>query len=209
MSSDHGDYAGDYGLVEKWPSGLEDCLTHVPLIGRIPGGRPEIVFTEMTELFDIMPTLLSLAGTRATHTHFARSLLPQMHGEAAVGDRAAYTEAGYNSYEPQAFEPIVQGLYGPKGELEARIPQSVSRSSSIRTKRYKLIERPQGVSELYDCVKDPQLRRNLYEDSAHRSVKADLKDQLLHRYMHVSGVPPLHKDNSELPPYYETPALGG
>ena len=26
-SADHGDYAGDYGLVEKWPSGLEDVLT--------------------------------------------------------------------------------------------------------------------------------------------------------------------------------------
>lgn len=25
--SDHGDYAGNYGLVEKWPSGLEDPLT--------------------------------------------------------------------------------------------------------------------------------------------------------------------------------------
>lgn len=26
-SSDHGDWAGDYGLVEKWPSGLDDALT--------------------------------------------------------------------------------------------------------------------------------------------------------------------------------------
>ena len=34
--SDHGDYAGDYGLVEKWPSGLEDVLTRVPLIIRTP-----------------------------------------------------------------------------------------------------------------------------------------------------------------------------
>ena len=34
--SDHGDYAGDYGLVEKWPSGLEDVLTRVPLIVRAP-----------------------------------------------------------------------------------------------------------------------------------------------------------------------------
>ena len=34
--SDHGDYAGDYGLVEKWPSGLEDVLTRVPLYVRAP-----------------------------------------------------------------------------------------------------------------------------------------------------------------------------
>ena len=37
--SDHGDYAGDYGLVEKWPSGVEDVLTRVPLIVRTPGRR--------------------------------------------------------------------------------------------------------------------------------------------------------------------------
>ena len=40
VCSDHGDYAGDFGLVEKWPSGLEDCLTRVPLMARIPGGTP-------------------------------------------------------------------------------------------------------------------------------------------------------------------------
>eukprot|EP01113_Clastostelium_recurvatum_P038107 TRINITY_DN5653_c0_g1_i1.p1 TRINITY_DN5653_c0_g1~~TRINITY_DN5653_c0_g1_i1.p1 ORF type:complete len:349 (+),score=60.44 TRINITY_DN5653_c0_g1_i1:37-1047(+) len=34
VMSDHGDYAGDYGLVEKWPSGLEDVLTRVPMLIR-------------------------------------------------------------------------------------------------------------------------------------------------------------------------------
>ncbi len=36
--SDHGDYAGDFGLVKKWTSGPEDSLTCVPLIARVPGG---------------------------------------------------------------------------------------------------------------------------------------------------------------------------
>jgi len=34
VCSDHGDWAGDYGLVEKFPSGLEDTLTRVPLLIR-------------------------------------------------------------------------------------------------------------------------------------------------------------------------------
>ena len=117
VCSDHGDYAGDYGLVEKWPSGLEDCLTHVPLIARIPGGTPGHVSPELIELFDVMPTCLDLAGTKATHTHFARSLMPQLHGSAGDPQRAAFTEGGYNTYEPQAFEPIIEGLYGPKTRL--------------------------------------------------------------------------------------------
>jgi choline-sulfatase len=35
--SDHGEWGGDYGLVEKWPSAMEDPLTHVPVIARVPG----------------------------------------------------------------------------------------------------------------------------------------------------------------------------
>jgi choline-sulfatase len=53
--ADHGDYAGDYGLVEKWPSGLEDVLTRVPLIIRTPGGTPGHVVAEPVQLFDIVP----------------------------------------------------------------------------------------------------------------------------------------------------------
>ena len=84
--SDHGDWAGDYGLVEKWPSGLDDALTRVPLIVRMPGGAQGHVVAEPVELFDIVPTTLELAGVEARHTHYARSLVPQLRG--AVGDPA-------------------------------------------------------------------------------------------------------------------------
>jgi len=30
--TDHGEYLGDSGLIEKWPSGLGECLVHEPLI---------------------------------------------------------------------------------------------------------------------------------------------------------------------------------
>merc|ERR1719169_81653 len=58
--SDHGDYAGDYGLVEKWPSGLEDTLTQVPLIARIPkitDHNKGATWKEPVQLFDVMPTV--------------------------------------------------------------------------------------------------------------------------------------------------------
>merc|ERR1719420_1763025 len=63
--SDHGDYAGDYGLVEKWPSGLEDALTKVPLIARIPkitDVNKGATWKEPVQLFDIMPTVMETAG---------------------------------------------------------------------------------------------------------------------------------------------------
>jgi arylsulfatase A-like enzyme len=194
VCSDHGDYTGDYGLVEKWPSGLEDCLTHVPLIARIPGGAPGHVAVELTELFDVMPTCLELAGTRATHTHFARSLLPQLHGAAGQAARAAFTEGGYNTYEPQAFEPIIEGLYGPKTRLQNERPETVSRCAAVRTARHKLIVRPNGQSELYDVGADPALANNLWDERSVREVQQDLQARLLNWYIDTSGVPPQERD---------------
>lgn len=111
ISSDHGDYAGDYGLVEKWHGGLESCLTHVPLIGRVPVAPGGLVARDMVELYDILPSFLNLAGTAPHHTQFGRSLLPQMHGGAGDPARAAFTEAGIGIYEPQAFDTPTGGLY--------------------------------------------------------------------------------------------------
>ena len=45
----HGDFAGDYGLVEKWPSALDDVLTRVPLLIRAPGNGAGHVVREPVE----------------------------------------------------------------------------------------------------------------------------------------------------------------
>jgi arylsulfatase A-like enzyme len=194
VCSDHGDYTGDYGLVEKWPSGLEDCLTHVPVIARIPGGTDGNVSRELIELFDLMPTCLELAGTKATHTHFARSLIPRLHGLRGDPERAAFTEGGYNTYEPQAFEPIIEGLYNAKTRLQNEQPETVTRCAAVRTPRYKYVARPNDQSELYDCVQDPLEENNLFGDLSLRSVQAELQVRLTNWYVDTSGVPPPERD---------------
>ncbi len=104
--SDHGDYAGDYGLVEKWPSAAEDIITRVPMIVRTPGGKPGHVVDEPMELFDIMATTLEQAGIEAQHTHFAQSYTAQLQGAPGDPERIAYTEGGYARHEPHCFEGI-------------------------------------------------------------------------------------------------------
>jgi arylsulfatase A-like enzyme len=207
VCSDHGDYAGDYGLVEKWPAGLEDCLTHVPLLARIPGGTSGNVSRELIELFDIMPTCLELAGTKATHTHFARSLMPQLHGAAGDPQRAAFTEGGYNTYEPQAFEPIIEGLYGPKTRLQNEQPETVTRCAAVRTHRYKYIARPNDQSELYDCARDPLQKNNLFGDDTLRPVQTELHTRLMNWYIDTSGVPPSKRDPRGAPVLDRAPEL--
>ncbi len=71
--SDHGDWPGDYGLVEKWSSALDDSLTRVPFVIKTPGGSPGNLVAEPVEIFDQMATILELASIEPEHRHFARS----------------------------------------------------------------------------------------------------------------------------------------
>jgi choline-sulfatase len=202
LLSDHGDYAGDYGLVEKWPSGLEDCLTHIPLIGRVPGGKAGVVAEDMIELYDVMQTALDLAGTQAHHTHFARSLVPQLSGGKGDPNRAAFSEGGYNIYEPQCFPSGTGGMYAGKQKLQNDEPLSVSRSAMVRTRTHKLIVRPQDQSELYRYADDPQEQNNLYGDSGFAAVQVELQSKLLDHYIETTGIAPFDKDSRNSPPFY-------
>lgn len=161
LFADHGDWAGDYGLVEKWPNAMGDTLTHIPLIARVPGYARNHVSNEIVELYDVMATCLDLAGIEAQHTHFAHSLLPQLKGGPGDPNRAAFCEGGYNVNEPQEFEPMVDfansaNMYYPKVALENEQPNTVTRTTMIRTLEHKLIYRPDDQSEFYDLAKDPR-----------------------------------------------------
>jgi choline-sulfatase len=210
LLSDHGDYAGDYGLVEKWPSGLEDVLTHVPLIARIPGGQQGNSCENIVELFDVMATCLELADTQAQHTNFARSLMPQIHGGIGDPKRAAFSEGGYNQYEPQCFEDNEQvsgSLYYPKEHLQVQHPETISRAAMVRTHDFKLVSRPQGQSELYVYKDDPEELHNRFGDRDVTEIQCQLQQQLLHWYVNTTGIAPFDKDQRGFPPYYPTPAL--
>ncbi|HEY1927326.1 MAG TPA: sulfatase-like hydrolase/transferase [Caulobacteraceae bacterium] len=207
--ADHGDYAGDYGLVEKWPSGLEDALTHVPLIVRAPGGQAGRRVINVVELFDVMATCLDLAGVEARHTHFARSLTPQLHGDAGDPERAAFAEGGYNTFEPQCFEPADQaaGVYAEKLLLQNRLPSIVARSAMIRTRTHKLVMRSTGGCELYEIGGDALEQRNRFGDPQMAAIQGDLQARLLARYIDTSGVTPTDRDPRGLPPYHALPAF--
>ncbi len=204
-SADHGDYAGDYNLVEKWPSGAEDVLTHVPLIIKSPNGAKNHKVGEIVELFDIMPTILESAGIEVTHKHFAKSLIPQIKGEKGDKNRVAHCEGGYNTDEFQCSEgadkPSVEclkdprNIYYPKYLQQKEKPESVGRSVMVRSLDYKLIRRAYGDHELYDLKKDPKELNNVYDEKEYRTVQKEMEYHLLDWYLNTSDVAPFEEDN--------------
>jgi choline-sulfatase len=203
--SDHGEWAGDYGLVEKWSAGMDDTLLRVPLIARMPGGAKGHVCDEPVELFDVMSTCLDLAGIEAQHTHFAHSLIPHLKGASGDLNRAVFSEGGYNTNEPHCFEPLEafgpEHIYYPKIALENQVPETITRTTTIRTRRFKLSLRPQGTSELYDMQEDPRELNNVYEQAAYAHQQQDLQERMLNWYVRTSDVVPYGRDDRSLPKY--------
>ena len=214
LFSDHGDWAGDYGLVEKWPSALDDCLTRVPLIIRTPGGAAGHVVAEPVEVMDIMATILELAGVEAAHTHSSRSLVPQLGGAPGDPDRAVFAEGGYDTSEPRCFEGRDDGdqahrttanIYYLKGAQQQEHPESVCRSTMIRTATHKLIHRTSRRHELYDLEADPRELRNVYDDPALAQVRSDLEERMLDWLIRTSDVTPFDEDPRGMPEGKEIP----
>ena len=208
VTSDHGDFAGDWGLVEKWPNALEDPLTRVPLIIRMPGGARGHVVKEPVEVFDTMATVLELAGIKARHPHFARSLVAQLKGAPGDPERAVFSEGGYDVSEPHCFESYAEvrngdklhGYY-PKVHLQQTRPETVSRAVMIRTLEHKLIHRPGEVSELYDLKKDPRELRNLHADPAYAGVRARMERRLLDWYVRTADAVPFERHPRNTPDF--------
>jgi arylsulfatase A-like enzyme len=197
--SDHGDWAGDYGLVEKWPSAMDDCLTRIPMVVRTPECSSGHVVREPVECFDIMPTTLELAGTESTHVHFARSMTPQLDGAAGDPGRAVFAEGGYDPQEPHCFEGKPEDgaitdpehIYYPKCRQQQDSPESVCRATMIRTGTHKLVRRPGDVHELYDLVSDPQELQNVYDQPGFAHIQRELEGRMLDWYVRTAdAVPP-------------------
>ncbi len=202
--SDHGDYVGDYGLTEKWPSGLEDCLARVPLAIRIPGADPQPITDALTETIDLTPTILDLAGIDIAHDQFGKSLLPLVRGETTEHRDAVFAEGGHGPQERQSLELVDEDadpdyVYYPKGRTQTDDPSAVCKSAMVRTLDWKYISRLDDTDELYDMQNDPGEMVNLVDRPEHAAIQAELHDRLLRWFLETGDVVPWEKDEAGRP----------
>ncbi|HEX2849057.1 MAG TPA: sulfatase-like hydrolase/transferase [Acidimicrobiales bacterium] len=198
LFTDHGEYLGDYGLVEKFPSGVHDCLLRNPLIIAGPGVREGAVCDDLVELVDLLPTCLELAGVEPTHTHFGRSLVPALSGSAGAADEvgrdAAYAEGGFTPAERHLMESGVGFPYDLKIAIQHEDEAAAGKCVAMRTREWTYVHRLYDTDELYDRAADPRETSNLVDRPDLAPVVADLRSRLLDWLVETSDVIPWEPD---------------
>lgn len=192
--TDHGEYLGDFGLVEKWPSGLDDCLARNPLVIAGPGVAEGEVHGGVVEMVDLLPTLCELAEVDVGHVQFGRSLAPVLTGREERHRDAAFTEGGFRIEEARQNELVADYPYDLKTSLMRDEPELVSRSVAVRTADWTYVYRSGESDELYDRRTDPTEIDNVVGRAEHTSVRAELRDRILTWLVDTSDVIPVDRD---------------
>ena len=177
--TDHGEYLGDFGLVEKWPSAMDRSIVHNPVIFAGAGVAENAEASTFAEMLDILPTLLELADIKPAHTHFGRSLVPCL-GDSShqVRDRA-FSEGGFALSELSLMEQPTGGYYRNKQELQHEQPEVVGKVISMRTRDYTYVYRLYEEDELYDRKADPEETINLLSAQEHSQTVEALRGDML------------------------------
>jgi arylsulfatase A-like enzyme len=178
--SDHGDYAGEYGLQRKGV-GLPECLVRVPLLFQGPGIVPALR-DEFVSLVDVFPTLCDMLQIPIPDGVQGRSLWPILAGEPfpAVEFRSIYAELGVGGlhYTVDERPPLHFPYEGPSFDCLNSVTQS-GNLKMVRMGNWKLTLDSQGNGELYDLATDPVELVNLYGIPDHASQQLELTTELL------------------------------
>ncbi len=189
VCTDHGEYLGDYGLVEKWPSGLDPSLVRNPFV-LAGAGLPEgLTIDQPVEMIDLLPTFLELAETEAAHTHFGRSLLPVIDDPTRTHRDFACAEGGFRRGDVDLLE-LGSWIYEPKSRLQHEQPDLVGLATVLRTPTHAYVHRRYEGDELYDRVADPDETTNIIDRADAAPVLADLRARLLDWSAETSDVIP-------------------
>jgi arylsulfatase A-like enzyme len=182
--TDHGEYLGDHGMIEKWPSGLSDSLTHEPLIVAGCGLPGEVVYDEMVEMVDLMPTMFQFAGIGEHFPHCGISLVRILtlggmeNGQVIKHKDYAFTEGGFLVDE----EPLLEQApfpYDIKAALQHEDTSLVGKSVSCRNKKWTFVYRLYEPPELYDRQSDQDEMHNLAEVFEFAAVRRKFESVIL------------------------------
>ncbi|GMV80831.1 MAG: choline-sulfatase [Planctomycetota bacterium] len=158
FQSDHGDMAGDHGLMSKGHVTLYPEVMRVPLVFHwprgIPGGKRA---AGLVEAVDILPTMLDLAGAPVPAECSGRSFAQGLRTGNPAGTR----------------EDVLAQSGGEPGRL----------TCMLRTAGHHYLNYGPGQEVLFDLREDPRMYANRAADPACRGALAEMRERMLHRML--------------------------
>lgn len=154
--SDHGEMLGDHGLYFKGPHFYDEAV-RVPLVISWPARFSSgLRVTGLTELIDLVPTLLEACGRPVPARVQGLSLLPHLTGAA---DPARHREFVYSEY-------LNSWTHGD------------AYATMLRSETKKIVVyHGTDQGELYDLADDPDEFQNLWHSPEHTALKMQLLKQ--------------------------------
>jgi len=182
FTADHGDYAGDYGLLRKGVE-MPECLVRVPMIWTGPGIVAEgSQRDDFVSLVDVMPTLCEALGVEIPYGVQGRSLWPMLTGGEYPREefRSIYAEHGFGGlHYTETERPELHFPYdGPAFDELNSVTQSGT-MKMVRRDEWKLVFDMMGRGQLYDVESDPGELNNLFDDPSVRDVRLQMVEELL------------------------------
>ena len=165
FTSDHGEMAGDHGLMGK--RCMYEQSINVPLITadlRQARRAPATVSGNISHV-DLVPTILELTGRRRDS---------DVDGASRLGSFLASDDLGDS-------DVVVQWNGGPDRHLGSEQINRMTRlpwRTVVTADRWKLNLSAGDQCELYDLTSDPHELNNLFDDTEHRDRVRDLAARL-------------------------------
>lgn len=191
--ADHGDFTGDYGLVEKTQNTFEDCLVHIPCIIRPAAGTPvrPRICSSLVELNDLPQTIADLLHYQLDYTQFGRSLTALFEEDVMLHEYVL-SEGGRIEGEKQAMEGYTgrASIYWPRLEAQTRMPEH-TKAFMVRSHRFKYVYRLYEKDEFYDLINDPFEEKNVADDQQYSAEIAKMKEWLLKKLIETTDNVPM------------------
>jgi arylsulfatase A-like enzyme len=151
-TTDHGEFAGEHGLVEKAHGIGFRCVTRIPMIWSAPGRLPEgVARDELVESVDFLPTVCRLAG------------LEEPDWVDGLDISGLLAEGGDLRDVAVTEHTLSKTIHTRRWKLTQYLPET---------------QDGKDFGELFDIENDPWELRNLYFDPGHQQVVHDLRFRL-------------------------------
>lgn len=151
-STDHGEFAGEHGMIEKAPGIGFRCVTRIPQIWSMPGKLPEGVSRQsLVESVDFFPTVCRIAGLPVPSTVDGSDITELLENDKSIHDFVVTENA------------LTKTIHERRFKLTQYLPE---------------MHEGKDFGELFDIENDPWEMKNLYFDPEYQHVVQDLRLKL-------------------------------